>query len=55
MVRIPRNQNSHVDSLATLASSSNECVPQMIFVELLEQISIKYRAIVASTSMSESS
>lgn len=27
MVRIPRSQNSHADSLATLASSSNEYVP----------------------------
>lgn len=27
MVKIPRSQNSHADSLATLASSSNEYVP----------------------------
>ena len=27
MVKIPRSQNSHVDSLAPLASSSDECIP----------------------------
>lgn len=27
MNRIPKNQNSHADSLATLASSSNEMIP----------------------------
>ena len=36
MVKIPRSQNSHVDSLATLAFSSDECIPRMIFIELLE-------------------
>ena len=32
-----RSQNSYADSLATLASSLDECIPRMIFVELLEQ------------------
>jgi len=36
VVRIPRSQNSHADSFETLASSLDECVPRMIFVELLE-------------------
>ena len=27
VVKIPRSQNSHVDSLAPLASSSDECIP----------------------------
>ena len=40
VVRMPRSQNSHVDSLATLASSSDERVPRMISMELLEQPSI---------------
>ena len=55
MVKIPRSQNSHVDSLATLASSSSECIPRMISIELLEQPSIKHRVIVASTTMLEPS
>ena len=55
MVRVPRNQNNHANSLATLTSSSDECVPRMIFVELLEQSSIVHCSIVASTSVSKSS
>lgn len=55
VVRVPKSQNSHANSLATLASSSDECVPRMIFMELLEQLSIKHRIIVASASVSESS
>lgn len=36
MIRMPRSQNSHADSLSTLASSSNECIPQMISVVMLK-------------------
>lgn len=36
MVRMPRSQNSQADSLSTLASSSNECIPQMISVVMLK-------------------
>ena len=49
VVRIPRSQNIHVDSLAPLDSSSDECIPRMISIELLEQLSIKHHAIVALT------
>lgn len=55
MVRVLRTQNSHADSLATMASSSDECIPRMIFVELLEQPSIEQQAVVAVASISESS
>ena len=55
MARVPRSQNSHADSLATLASWFNECVPRMIFVELLEQPSIEHRLIVTLALVSESS
>ena len=48
MAKAPRSQNSHVDSLATLALSSNEYVPRMIFVELLEQPNIEHCLVVAS-------
>ena len=41
VVRVPRNQNSHADSLATLASSLDDCIPRMITVELLEELSIE--------------
>lgn len=51
VIRISRSQNSHVNSLATLASSLDECVPRMIYVELLEQPSIERHAIVASTTI----
>ena len=46
VVKVLRSQNSHADSLATLASSSKEFIPQMIFVELLMQPSIKQRTMV---------
>ena len=36
MVRESRSQNNHVDLVATLASLLDECIPQVIFVELLE-------------------
>ena len=53
--QVPRSQNSHVDSVATLASSSDECIPRMISIELLEQLSITHCAIVASTTVLEPS
>ena len=55
VVKIPRSQNSHVDSLAMLALLFDECIPRMIFVELLEQSSIEHRPIVALALMPESS
>ena len=55
MAKVPRSQNSHADSLATLALSSNECVPRMIFVKLLEQPSIEHCPVVASASSFEPS
>ena len=55
VVKISRSQNSHVDSVATLASSSDECIPRMISIELLEQLSITHCAIVASTTVLEPS
>lgn len=41
MNRISRSQNSHTDSLATLASSSDDGIPRMILVESLEHPSIE--------------
>ena len=35
-----RGQNRHADSLATLASSSNEEIPQLIKVELVAEPTI---------------
>ena len=55
MVKEPKSQNSHADSLATLALSLDECIPQVIFVEILEQSSIEQSAVVVSASVSESS
>lgn len=54
MVRVPRSQNNH-DSLATLASSLDECIPRMIFEELLEQPNIEQQAVVATASVLEPS
>ena len=31
--QVPRNRNSHVDSLATLATSSAQSLPRVIFME----------------------
>lgn len=50
VVKVPKIQNSHADSLATLASSSVESIPRMIFVELLEQPSIDRRTVVGVAS-----
>ena len=55
MVRVLKSQNNHADSLATLALSLDECVPRMIFVELLKQPSIEQRAVIASALVSKSS
>jgi len=55
MVKKPKSQNSHTDSLATLALSLDECIPRVIFVEILEQSSIGQHAVVVSASVSESS
>ena len=40
VAQIPRGQNRHADSLATLASSITKDVPQLIKVELLVEQSI---------------
>lgn len=50
MVRVPMNQNSHADSLATLASSLGDCISWMITVEMLEQLSIELQLIMAASS-----
>ena len=46
VARVPKGQNSHANSLATLASSLDECLPQMISMELLERPSIEHCLIV---------
>ena len=38
VVRVPRSQNSHAGSLATLASSLDDYIPRMCTVELLPSI-----------------
>ena len=40
-----RNHNRYADSLTIFALSSDECIPRMIFVELLEQLSIERQMI----------
>lgn len=55
MNKLLRNQNSHADSLATLASSSSDRIPQMILVESLEQLSIEMQTVIAATSEQGSS
>jgi len=50
LVKVWRSQNSYANSLATLASSSDECIPQMIFVELLEQRAVVVAALVVEPS-----
>lgn len=55
MVRVPRNENSHADSLATLVSSFEDCIPRMITVEMLEQRSIEPQLMVAASSELKSS
>lgn len=50
LVRVPSSQNRHTDLLATLASASEECIPDD-FVELLEQLSIEWRTVVGVASV----
>ena len=47
MVQVARGQNRHADSLATLASSSIEGIPQLIKVELVAKPSISAGACVS--------
>lgn len=42
-------------SLATLASSLDDCISRMITVELLEQSSIEQQIVIVATSKLESS
>ena len=55
MVRVPRSQNSHANSLATLSPSLNDCIPRMITVEMLEQLSIEPQVVVDISSELEPS
>lgn len=47
--RVPRSQNSHADSLATLVFSLDDCIPSIITVELLEQLSIEQQTVIVAT------
>ena len=47
---MPRSHNSHADSLATLASSLDDCIPRMIIIELLETSSIEHQTMLVVTS-----
>ena len=55
VVRVPRSQNNHADLLAVLALSSDECIPQMIFIESLEQLSIERQTVMDVALVEESS
>lgn len=37
VIKVPRSQNSHADSFATLASSSDDFIPRMMLVESLKR------------------
>ena len=52
VIQVARGQNRHADSLATLASSLTEEVPQLIKVELVAEpsISVKVDVTVVGTS-----
>ena len=43
LLHIPRSGNTHVDSLATLATSSTQCLPRVILVEDLYKPSVTKR------------
>lgn len=55
VVRVPRSQNSHTYSLATLASSLDNCITRMISMEMLEQPSTEPQVVVATSSKIEPS
>ena len=48
--QISRGKNSHANSLATLASSVVDCIPQIISVELLKRLCIDHLCSIAATS-----
>ena len=53
VVQVARGQNRHADSLATLASSLTEEVPQLIKVELVAEPSIDARVGVLVVAIAE--
>ena len=53
--QISREKNSHVKSLATLASSMDNCVPQIISVKVLDKLSIEPKLNVSMVSVTSSS
>ena len=48
-----KGQNRHADSLATLASSSNEEIPRLIKVELVAEPTINVRVGVSLVTIAE--
>ena len=48
--QISKGNTSHADSLATLASSVGDYIPQIISMELLERLSIDHPRYIAATS-----
>ena len=48
-----RGQNRHADSLATLASSSNEEIPRLIKVELVAELTINVGVGVSLVTIAE--
>ena len=54
VVQVARGQNRHVDSLANLASSLTEEVPQLINVELVAESSINAGVSVSVATMFKS-
>ena len=53
MVQIAQGQNRHADSLATLASSLTEEVPQLIKVEVVAEPSIDARVNISMVTVSK--
>lgn len=41
VVRVSRSQDRHTKSLVTLVSFLDDCIPRMINMEMLEQLSIE--------------
>ena len=41
VIQVFQEENRHADSLATLASSLDNCVPQLITIEVLHELSIE--------------
>lgn len=55
MIQVSQGQNRHAGSLATLASSLDNCIPWLITIEMLHKLSINLKVGISIISTLKSS